>query len=202
MNTDAIRKFIKKYAYNIDQKQLDFVYQRYLVEEGFNSVKTLTELFYLSGVDPLKYTSIVPIAYAKESDKVNSVLIPSNIEAISIEAFKDSNLRYITFSTPSKCIFIDSSAFLGTPLKKIDIPDGMREIGVSAFQGCTELTEVSFPNTPGLKLLTGIFEDCPKLTAIQYRGTAREYSQNVSGSTWEVGSSLKYIECYDQDIKI
>lgn len=202
MNTDAIRKFIKKYAYNIDQKQLDFVYQRYLVEEGFNSVKTLTELFYLSGVDPLKYTSIVPIAYAKESDKVNSVLIPSNIEAISIEAFKDSNLRYITFSTPSKCIFIDSCAFLGTPLKKIDIPDGMREIGVSAFQGCTELTEVSFPNTPGLKLLTGIFEDCPKLTAIQYRGTAREYSQNVSGSTWEVGSSLKYIECYDQDIKI
>lgn len=202
MNTDAIRKFIKKYAYDIDQKQLDFVYQRYLVEEGFNSVKTLTELFYLSGVDPLKYTSIVPIAYAKESDKVNSVLIPSNIEAISIEAFKDSNLRYITFSTPSKCIFIDSHAFLGTPLKKIDIPDGMREIGVSAFQGCTELTEVSFPNTPGLKLLTGIFEDCPKLTAIQYRGTAREYSQNVSGSTWEVGSSLKYIECYDQDIKI
>lgn len=202
MNTDAIRKFIKKYASDIDQKQLDFVYQRYLVEEGLNSVKTLTDLFYLSGVDPLKYTSIVPIAYAKESDKVNSVLIPSNIEAISIEAFKDSNLRYITFSTPSKCIFIDYCAFSGTPLKKIDIPDGMREIGVSAFQGCTELTEVSFPNTPGLKLLTGIFEDCPKLTAIQYRGTAREYSQNVSGSTWEVGSSLKYIECYDQDIKI
>lgn len=130
------------------------------------------------------------------------MLIPSNIEAISIEAFKDSNLRYIIFSTPSKCIFIDHRAFSGTPLKKIDILDGMREIGVSAFQGCTELTEVSFPNTPGLKLLTGIFEDCPKLTAIQYRGTAREYSQNVSGSTWEVGSSLKYIECYDQDIKI
>lgn len=202
MNTDTIRKFIKKYASDIDQKQLNFVYQRYLAEEGLNSVKTLTDLFYLSGVDPLKYTSIVPIAYAKESDKVNSVLIPSNIEAISIEAFKDSNLRYITFSTPSKCIFIDHRAFSGTPLKKIDIPDGMREIGVSAFQGCTELTEVSFPNTPGLKLLTGIFEDCPKLTAIQYRGTAREYSQNVSGSTWEVGSSLKYIECYDQDIKI
>ena len=202
MNIDAIRKFIKQYAYDIDQKQLDFVYQRYLVEEGLNSVKTLTDLFYLSGVDPLKYTSIVPIAYAKESDKVNSVLIPSNIEAISIEAFRDSNLRYITFSTPSKCIFIDHRAFQGTPLKKIDIPDGMREIGVSVFQGCTELTEVSFPNTPGLKLLTGIFEDCPKLTTVQYHGTAREYSQNVSGSNWTVGSSLKYIECYDQDIKI
>lgn len=45
MNTDAIRKFIKKYASDIDQKQLDFVYQRYLVEEGLNSVKTLTDLF-------------------------------------------------------------------------------------------------------------------------------------------------------------
>lgn len=202
MNTDAMRKFIKKYAYNIDQKQLDLVYQRCLVEEGFNSVKTLTELFYLSRVNPLKYTSIVPIAYAKESDNVDSMLIPSNIEAISVEAFKDSNLRYITFSTPSKCILIDHRAFSGTPLKKIDIPDGMREIGVGAFQGCTDLDEVSFPNTPGLKLLTGVFEDCLKLTTIQYRGTAREYSQNVSGSSWTLGSSLKYIDCYDQTIKI
>ena len=202
MNTDAMRKFIKKYAYNIDQKQLDLVYQRCLIEEGFNSVKTLTELFYLSRVNPLKYTSTVPMAYAKESDNVDSILIPSNIEAISVEAFKDSNLRYITFSTPSKCIFIDNRAFSGTPLKKIYIPDGMREIGVGAFQGCTDLDGVSFPDTPDLKLLTGVFEDCLKLTTIQYRGTAREYSQNVSGNNWTLGSSLKYIDCYDQTIKL
>ena len=202
MNIDAMRKFIKKYAYNIDQKQLDLVYQRCLIEEGFNSVKTLTELFYLSRVNPLKYTSTVPMAYAKESDKVDSMLIPSNIEAISVEAFKDSNLRYITFSNPSKCIFIDNHAFSGTPLKKIAIPDGMREIGVGAFQGCTDLDEVSFPNTPDLKLLTGVFEDCLKLTTIQYRGTAREYNQNVSGNNWTLGSSLKYIDCYDQTIKL
>lgn len=201
MNNDTIKKFINQYASNINQNQFDFVYRKWLFED-VGPVKILTELFYRSGVNPLNYTSTVPIEYAKESDKVDNILIPSNIMQIDLEAFKDSSLRHITFSTPSRCTFIDHRAFSGTLLKKIVIPDGMKDIGVGAFKGCAELEEVSLPNTPGLKLFTGIFRDCPKLITAQYRGTAEEYKYNLFRTAWTIGSSLKYIKCSDGEIRL
>lgn len=201
MSAEAIRKFLEQYAYNINQNQLDFVYRRWLIE-NVGPVKILTELFYHSGVNPLNYTSTVPTEYAKESDKVGNILIPSNIMQIDLEAFKDSSLRYITFSTPSRCTLIDHYAFSGTLIKKIVIPDSMKDIGVGAFKGCTELEEVSLPNTPGLKLFTGIFRDCPKLITAQYRGTTEEYRLYLSRTNLTIGSSLKYIKCSDGEIRL
>lgn len=200
MNKKLIENFLKDFSESIDKRQLDFVYRRWLVEE-IAPVKVLTELFFQVGIDPLKYTSEVPTYYAKESDKVDSILIPSNIEAIDIEAFKDSNLRQLVFIEPTRCKLIDHQAFSETLIKKIVIPDSIKEIGVKAFQGCSDLEEVSLPNV-SLKIFTGAFKDCPKLTTIQYRGTAEEYHMKVRGYSWTAGSSVKYLECTDQIIKL
>ena len=201
MNTDAIRDFLKEYATNINQRQFDLVYREWLFDD-LAPAKILTELLYKSGVDPLNYTSTVPVTYAAESNKVDSLVIPSNIKEIGLDAFKDSNLRQLIFSEPAQCRLIDHRAFAGTRLKRIIIPDSTREIGIEAFQGCINLEEVSLPNNCGLKLLTGIFKDCTKLKSVQYSGTAEEYRMRVCGPSWTVGSSLKYIECYDRNIEL
>jgi hypothetical protein len=96
MNIDAIRDFLKEYATNINQRQFDFIYRKWLFDD-LAPAKILTELFYKSGVDPLKYTSTVPSNYAKESNKVDSIVIPSNIREIGYESFEGSNLRQLTF---------------------------------------------------------------------------------------------------------
>ena len=44
MNTDAIRDFLKEYATNINQRQLDFIYRKWLFDD-LAPVKILTELF-------------------------------------------------------------------------------------------------------------------------------------------------------------
>lgn len=200
MNKKLIKNFLEDFSEDINKRNLNFVYRKWLFDD-IAPVKVLTELFFQSGIDPLKYTSTVPIYYAKESDKVDSLFIPSNVKEIGVEAFKDSNLRQLIFSEPAECKLIDHRAFSGTLLKKIVFPDSMREIGVEAFQGCAELEEVSLPNIWGFNILTGVFKDCPKLTTIQYRGTAEEYRTKVYGCNWTVGSSIKYLECTDQIIK-
>lgn len=196
---EKIKKFLIKFSNDINNKNFDLIYKRWLFDD-IAPVRVLTELFYNSGIDPLRYTSYVPMQYAKDSDKVDSIIIPSNIKAIGIEAFKDSNLRQIVFSNPVKCDYIDHHAFSGVLIKKIIIPDSIRDIGVEAFENCTELEEVSLPNTSSLNLLSGIFKGCTKLTTVQYNGTAKEYRQNVYGRNWTIGSSVKYIECTDKTI--
>ena len=201
MDKQKIKKFLEEFARDINNKNFDFVYRKWLFDD-IAPVKVLTELFFQSGVDPLNYTSTVPAIYAAESDKVDSLVIPSNIEEIDVEAFRDSNLRQLVFSEPAQCKIIDHRAFSGTLLKKIVFPDSMREIGVEAFQGCANLEEVSLPNTWGFRMLTGIFKDCPKLTTVQYRGTAEDYQIRAYGPNWTLGSSIKYLECTDQTIKV
>lgn len=196
---EKIKKFLIEFSNDINNKNFDLVYKKWLFDD-IAPVRVLTELFYNSGIDPLRYTSYVPIQYAKDSDKVDSIIIPSNIKAIGLDAFKNSNLRQIVFSNSTKCDSIDHKAFSGVFIKRIAIPESIREIGVEAFQGCTELEEVSFPNTPGIKLLAGTFRGCSKLTTIQYNGTAKEYYQNVLGRNWTIGSSIEYIECTDKTI--
>lgn len=201
LDKEKIKKFLIEFSDDINNKNFNFVYKKWLFDD-IAPVRVLTELFYRSGIDPLKYTSTVPMLYAKDSDKVDSLIIQSNIEAIGIEAFKNSNLRQIVFSDPAKCDYIDHHAFSGTLIKKITIPDSIRDIGVEAFEDCTELEEVFLPNTPGLNLLSGIFKGCTKLITVQYNGTAKEYRQNVYGRNWTIGSSIKYIECADKTIML
>lgn len=200
MNKKLIKNFLEDFSEDINKRNLDFVYRKWLFDD-IAPVKVLTELFFQSGVDPLNSTSTVPVMYAEKSDKVDSLVIPSNIKEIGVDAFKDSNLRQLVFSEPAQRRLIDHRAFSGTLLKKIVFPDSMREIGVEAFRGCVDLEEVSLPNMWGFRMLTGIFKDCPKLTAVQYRGTVEDYRMRAYGPNWTVGSSIKYIECTDQIIK-
>lgn len=164
--------------------------------------KILTELFYKSGVDPLKYMTTIPVYYARNSDKVDSILIPSNITEIADNAFEDSNLRQLNFSEPAQCKFIGQFAFARTSIKKISIPDSVRRIEDHAFDECDDLKEVSIPGKFGFYLNSRVFKNCLNLKEIQFRGTSGEFSENIFDSAWAEGSQIKYVNCIDDIIKI
>ena len=81
---------------------------------------------------------------------------------------------------------IAASAFVGTgPALKGDIiiEEGVTTIGTSAFEGCTNITSVSIPNT-----VTNIgdraFYNCTGLGKINVNMTKTEWEAVTKGSNW------------------
>ncbi len=77
-----------------------------------------------------------------------SVVIPAEIGGKAVTAIGDyafleyDELKEITF--PDSLVTIGESAFAGTGLKNVTIPEGVKEIKEYAFEGCKSLTDVWF----------------------------------------------------------
>ena len=76
---------------------------------------------------------------------------------------------------------IDVAKLIDRSITKIEIPEGVTEIGKDAFRGCSQLTEVTLPST-----ITSIgenaFADCPNLTIIDCSFN----DDSVLGAPWGV----------------
>ena len=89
-----------------------------------------------------------------------------NITAIGNNAFKDrTNLTEVTFSLPSYVTSIGSSAFRGSSLTTITIPDSVTSIGFMEFYGATSLTSITIP-TSVTSIGTSVFQGASSLTSI------------------------------------
>lgn len=102
------------------------------------------------GVTGLYYTVLSSKATITGWDGTGALTIPdklggNTVSTIKFNAFKDKNLTSVTFNTSSLAT-IGSSAFRNTNLTSIDIPSTVTTIGNNAFDGCTELTRVTFSN--------------------------------------------------------
>ena len=104
-------------------------------------------------------------AYAFRSNELTSVKFPSGIHYIGSNAFTFNPLSAIEFDSCDNLI-IASSAFSGTDLVQVHLPEGTAEIGDSVFRGCDQLTTVTMPDTV-TKLGNDAFRDCTSLTSIQ-----------------------------------
>ncbi len=72
------------------------------------------------------------------------------------------------------------------------IPEGVKEIGDGAFEGCTSLASVSIPE--GVKEIgDGAFEGCTSLTEINYEGTRKEWDSVNKGEDWNKGVPAKEV---------
>ena len=90
--------------------------------------------------DPINGGSTAP--WMPYWEKIVSVVIENNIDAIGKQAFSDC-----------------------TSLTAVTIPDSVREIGDWAFGGCTSLTAVTIGNRV-TEIGKGAFSDCDSLTAV------------------------------------
>ena len=82
---------------------------------------------------------------------LESVTLSKNLSFLSEGLFLGSGLRKIDI--PKKVKEIKQSAFMGTKLTSVTIPDNVVSIGSSAFTNCDELSEVSLGNSVSLQIV-------------------------------------------------
>lgn len=78
-------------------------------------------------------------------EKLKSITLPAGLEKIGDYAFEYSGLTEVTLKEGLK--EIGDKAFARTKLKKVVIPDGTIIIGNGAFNGCTDLTDLTIPSS-------------------------------------------------------
>lgn len=78
-----------------------------------------------------------------------------------------STLAEVNFHAENSITAIGSSAFSGTSISEIIIPDNVRSIGTNCFENCLNLTNVKLPVTSSTFIISiASFKGCSNLTTI------------------------------------
>lgn len=154
-----------------------------------DTVTTQTIIYAKWTVTPLSWTTnsgIVISACLSTFTNSNHINIPNYINghpviAIGTSAFEACEfLTSITF--PPFLHTIGTSAFAGSGLTSVTIPECVREISIWAFADCTELASVTLP--AGLTNIRALaFNNCSALTSIDIPATVTSIDVNAFEST-------------------
>jgi hypothetical protein len=108
-----------------------------------------------------------------------TLIIGNNIRLIGVRAFKGcSNLTSVTFPT-SSLTTISSSAFWGTGLISVAIPNSVTSMSDSIFVNCTSLASATLPiNGTITTVPQGTFVNCTSLTSITIPSNYRVIGQD------------------------
>lgn len=110
-----------------------------------------------------KNLTVIEAAAFKETKMLTTISLPEAVKTISKEAFYHSAIQSIHL--PKNLKQIGTMAFAGNGLKNIVIPNKTKKLGDYAFRNCTELTEVTLPESV-TKIPSGIFEGCCSLKTV------------------------------------
>jgi hypothetical protein len=83
----------------------------------------------------------------------------------------------------------------------ITIPDGVKSIGVAAFDHCESLTSIVISNSVCI-IGEGAFFGCESLITINYTGTIAQWNQITLGEDWRWDVPAKVVHCTDGDAEI
>lgn len=103
---------------------------------------------------------------------------------------------------PDSINYITEYAF-STCLNLTSINTGsVSDIGVRAFEYCKNLTSVTLPNSLVSPFNPSCFEDCERLTDINFTGTQAEWNAVIINANWwnEMNTKVHTIHCTDGDI--
>jgi len=200
-NVDNAKHFATRDAKLGVQKVKNF---KYYVNEAKDGV-TLTEYTAAKGgdilipaeIDGLPVTRIEgtsPTFFYERSPQssklhVTSVVIPDTVTYINNFTKDYLDLKEITL--PKNLKIIDKSAFRGSGVTSIVIPEGVTDIGDYAFASCVYLTSLTLPKSLE-RIGTYAFEDCASLTdVIIPSGRRITYDKNVFASCISLSSDSK-----------
>lgn len=122
--------------------------------------------------------------YMNERDKIK----PTDINALTDiltdlfgeEPIFDANITYVP----------NCYRMANDKIHQVEIPEGIRAIGRSAFQDCINLEYVKLPKTLS-EIYPGAFKGCENLTKIFYNGSKADWSHVSLG--WRVFASSGWI---------
>ena len=110
-------------------------------EEAFAGCKLLKDVFLPKNVE-------LGDSVFSECTRFVDFYIPPGVKTIPNYAFAGcTGLKYITFYPGTGLTKIGTGAFQGCKLKRVDIPEGVTEVGDEAFSRCEKLEAIIFPST-------------------------------------------------------
>jgi hypothetical protein len=114
----------------------------------------------------------------ERKERITSVVIPDTVTIID-DAFRQcTELKQITL--PKNLKMISNSAFLGSGLTSIVIPEGVTDIGFGAFARCPNLTSVTLPRSLK-RMADGAFGGCTSLVEVKIpSGLTIQYGSHTS----------------------
>lgn len=115
-----------------------------------------------------------------DCDSLESVVMANSVTEIEREAFMSSGLKRITFS--SRVTKIEARLFESTEITSFIVPDGVTELGDSAFYGCRSLQTVVLPSSLTLIGYCTFIEDyASSPLSVFYKGTAEQWKSITIG---------------------
>ena len=130
-----------------------------LGEYSFYECKSITAITIPSGV-----TSIPEWCFGVCTGLI-SMTLHDNIVEIGSYAFEGTGITTITL--PSKLTYISRSLFAYSKIESISIPSSVTYIGNFAFEGCSNLTSISIPDTVVDGIGQGAFKECSNLASVR-----------------------------------
>lgn len=114
-----------------------------LNNDDWNTLKSMTNLVELD-ISGIAVTSIPSSAFSNKWG-LEKIVLPKKLEAIGNSAFNGTGIKEIEL--PESLTTLDSHAFANcTSLVGIKIPDKITKISSGSFKGCSNLQSVNFPS--------------------------------------------------------
>lgn len=122
----------------------------------------------------------------RHNNYIETVTLPNSILVINSNAFEScAELSQINFGNQLRTIA--DSAFSGTNLQNVTIPDSVTAIGKQAFGDCVNLETVKLPN--GLtKISDELFRDCRNLTSVEAPSSITKIGESAFSGCGELTS--------------
>ena len=152
---------------------------------GYNAFIGCTSLKTITIPNSVGVIGINPLSYCKN---LTSIIVESG------NTFYDSR---------NNCNAIIQTKYNGliSGCQNTTIPDGVKEIDVYAFSGCTGLTSIEIPVSV-TSFRDNAFKDCVGLTSISYTGTIEQYNAISKGTDWNAKVPATVVHCTDGDAPI
>lgn len=146
-------------------------------KSAFYNCSSLDNVVIPSGVtEILEYTFY-------DCANLKKVTLSNKLKTIGESAFSRSGLE--TVNIPSSVTNIESGAFLGTNLKKVVIPYGIKAISSYTFDSCKKLTDVVIPETIAT-IGSYAFYGCSSMTSIKIPSSVKEIGYLSVGFSGEI----------------
>lgn len=106
-----------------------------------------------------------------DCNNLMNIDLPEKVRLVERSAFSNTGISAINWH--KNATSIPDGAFVYTNLKEFTVPEGVTEINLQAFYGCTDLIKISIPRSVTY-IGSDVFANCRNLTIYGFRDSAAE----------------------------
>lgn len=149
-------------------------------EFAFDSCTSLKKIIIPNGVKTIETQAF------HNCSNLIEITIPESIEKIDIWAFKNctslERFNSVFASNDGRCLIINNvlTAIASGKLTEFTIPTGVKTIGESVFNNCSQIIKITIP-TSVIKIGDWAFSDCINITEITIPPSVNDIGEGVFG---------------------